>query len=1148
MATPTPQQLEARLAYFVPRLAASAARLEARAAALAAATLRPLPKKRWFAALLRARDALELHANGDLRQLNVDMSRLPYSAKRLVVARYYKDGKRYSGESEDDANEAQRRLEAFDRGDRFELQLDAIEQRKRAAADVIKRSQAKALEILGRDSSLETEYPREELRHGTTRLKRGDDLGGAEVFSEALPARGRLRRHTARDASDSDGEGIDALKRRTGHDPDKLARGAAALLEEDAPCEVVRPDIVDVDVDLEALEERGDWAALERAARGCLHADPVDAGRALGRALGHLDREEEALAAFAAALARATEADAPDDAERVLVDRGRLYLDRGEARDDPLEQRDCALRALHEFEASRDLYDMHKDAGGAWPDALCRARYNAGLAFDLAEKRDFAAREFEAAAQGFGVLLRGDRADRALLGEMRGRALVYAGDDRLALDDEGQAPDVNGRVVRQAAVAAVLFERAVVCLAPVAARCTGVLLDALWGVALARKRTGDADGAKRAARHYVSAGGDPQDIDDEASDNEVVDLTRFEVKDEFANMGDDMLAGELSQRAGAEEPLECLGAFSLRGPLAFPEREPDAPGDALRRRFVHLPIPTGVTVYDGKRPAKRRRGAGRGGGGGPVGGHCGGGGPAKRAAGGAGGPDAKRARREGATRGDNHGFAQRRRPSAAPTKGRRRRPGAAPARRRPAAAGGGGCAVPGAGNGAGRGPPVPRRRLATDDDGEAEFEFGQPAAPPRPPAASSSDDSSSGDDVPLAELQPRTAAAPRAAPRSPRGVDTLAARLGLLSHREAARGATLALGGADARTVAAAARRAPAALELRFCRGGAALAAAAGKAARLTALTLTGCGLALDELAPLEGRLPHVTRADLSANPLGRRPASAHALGAGARALEALAFRCDALELAQVCVAPRGPAYPFHGGDAVASALARGLRKRNAPPARIGLADNAFTVSGWRDILAALALRPPSKTLDVSRPAVLDRTTDATWARDLGGAVRSASTICLDDADALALHAGRPSSRGVIESLSVTGRTAATELAAVLAARALSVECDRVAPHAILTSLGRSEVLQQLSVRGCRLDARRIAALLCAPKLVSLDAAGNDASADATVDLAACLKNPRLRRVDLSRNGFDPGQRARLVAAFGAPPPDVEAFVLERDR
>ena len=45
MANPTPAQLEARLKYFVPRLNASVARLEKpRGGALAAATVRPLPK------------------------------------------------------------------------------------------------------------------------------------------------------------------------------------------------------------------------------------------------------------------------------------------------------------------------------------------------------------------------------------------------------------------------------------------------------------------------------------------------------------------------------------------------------------------------------------------------------------------------------------------------------------------------------------------------------------------------------------------------------------------------------------------------------------------------------------------------------------------------------------------------------------------------------------------------------------------------------------------------------------------------------------------------------------------------------------------------------------------------------------------------
>ena len=184
--------------------------------------------------------------------------------------------------------------------------------------------------------------------------------------------------------------------------------------------------------------------------------------------------------------------------------------------------------------------------------------------------------------------------------------------------------------------------------------------------------------------------------------------------------------------------------------------------------------------------------------------------------------------------------------------------------------------------------PAARAAPRTDADDEAEFEFREspPPAPAPPPAApsSSSDDESSSDDKPLEELRPR--AAPRRAPRaaSPRGVDgievdTLAAQMGLLSHQERTENGTLTLGGADARAVATAARRCTStALALRFCRGGAALAAAAAKASRLTSLSLMGCGLALDELAPLEGRLPHLTSVDLSANLLG--PAAA--VGAGA--------------------------------------------------------------------------------------------------------------------------------------------------------------------------------------------------------------------------------------------------------------------------
>ena len=60
------------------------------------------------------------------------------------------------------------------------------------------------------------------------------------------------------------------------------------------------------------------------------------------------------------------------------------------------------------------------------------------------------------------------------------------------------------------------------------------------------------------------------------------------------------------------------------------------------------------------------------------------------------------------------------------------------------------------------------------------------------------------------------------------------------------------------------------------------------------------------------------------------------------------------------------------------------------------------------------------------------------------------------------------------------------------------------------------------------------------------DAAGNDAAGDATVDLGACLRNPRLRRVDLSGNGLDPQQRARLGALFSSVDASGETFVLRR--
>ena len=126
-----------------------------------------------------------------------------------------------------------------------------------------------------------------------------------------------------------------------------------------------------------------------------------------------------------------------------------------------------------------------------------------------------------------------------------------------------------------------------------------------------------------------------------------------------------------------------------------------------------------------------------------------------------------------------------------------------------------------------------------------------------------------------------------------------AAQLGLLSHQERTENGTLTRG---RRTrPATAARRCTSTALRRACRwrAGAATSAAA-KASRLTSLSLMGCGLALDELAPLEGRLPHLTpRVDLSANLLGGGSPSKRRRSA-ARAHFTLAFRRDAVDTAQV--------------------------------------------------------------------------------------------------------------------------------------------------------------------------------------------------------------------------------------------------------
>ena len=94
--------------------------------------------------------------------------------------------------------------------------------------------------------------------------------------------------------------------------------------------------------------------------------------------------------------------------------------------------------------------------------------------------------------------------------------------------------------------------------------------------------------------------------------------------------------------------------------------------------------------------------------------------------------------------------------------------------------------------------------------------------------------------------------------------------------------------------------------------------------------------------------------------------------------------------------------------------------------------------------------------------------------------------------------------------LSVTGRTAATELATVLASFAVEAEIERVAPHAILTALERSDVLRHLSARAagsprCQGRCQPGAAL----RVGALSRSTRPATTrlpDATIDLGACLQ------------------------------------------
>ena len=413
--------LERRLAYYLPRLEATMAAAESAVAELERAQESFAPA-RWFGAYLAAQDALALHVTGEVRGA-ATLENFKYRDARLVEARYYSDAKTYSGEAEDDANEALRRLaKVLDEQpskqlrrtvERLGLALDGLLARKDDVARGLKRSEAFAVAALGRGASCASLYPREELRGpGSLRWRRGDALDGG-------PAPGRLkRRRRDSDSSDDDlFEGdLGALKSAAGADAAALASSrdraddeAARAVDEPERAARRGDDGGDEYADFERLEAAGDWATCADVAGRALGralADECDVDvvvgwrRARARALARLGRGDDAALELAAALRAAERAGLADEEERCHVDAGLNWLALAQGAPEPRARRDAAAKALVEFETCRGLCEAH-----GFTDALGRARHNAGLAFLEVPDLGAAAREFAAARATFEAVL-----------------------------------------------------------------------------------------------------------------------------------------------------------------------------------------------------------------------------------------------------------------------------------------------------------------------------------------------------------------------------------------------------------------------------------------------------------------------------------------------------------------------------------------------------------------------------------------------------------------------------------------------------------------------------------------------------------------------------------------------------------------------
>lgn len=568
-----------RLSYTLDRMEATLEAAEASVRSLREAT-KNLEKRRvgslateWFRAYTKASDALARHVTGEIRDESSSRRHYKYQASRLVRCDYYNENKVYTGEAEDDANEA---LRLLGRASSFDVRFDSLGTRRECVQEALRHCERDMAIAL--NATFKREFPSEELRapdyFGGSLTRKNDSVGEER----------RLKKKKKRRLVEIVEESVAVVKRDAGLAPERLAGAADALEAEEG----ARPTFDDgmkkgrnptreeeekEDELIAAMEAEGDWLSLEEAARRRLREaleeemtveTVIVRRRCLARALFRLDRGKEALTELDLACRSAKAAKCPEELERCRVDRGLLWLEAAQScRHDRDEKGRLAALALEDFEACRSLCEKYRDkrdADVAWQHAWARARYNCGLARFESGDAKTAVREFLAAASALDeTRTTGDE----LAADLRATALCFAADCYYA--------DISKRKE-----AADMYRRALKAIPPHENDERRALKrDALAGVERSLRDLGEH----------------------KAADEVAVQLVEFRQDDDVSD----------DESSVEEECCESLPTKILKGPLDLaPPREPVVPGDAVRSHFEYAMVPTAIIQVEDAPPAARR--------------------------------------------------------------------------------------------------------------------------------------------------------------------------------------------------------------------------------------------------------------------------------------------------------------------------------------------------------------------------------------------------------------------------------------------------------------------------------------------------------------------------------------------------------------